>query len=531
MSCSRRMKFGLALLFITTVMALWGYQRQGWRTTHPQKYNASISVYTKNRRDNHLSPAVVLERQQKQTMAMTTTRSSSTTNTEMLDQNAAAATKGTVPFEKVHSDKEEEVDKNAGSDADYSTDEAKEETSKLHRVVPKIQDHTTLPNWLASYIEFHLQHVVPVLPPHSLRTSHQNQTEHHPKYQLLDSDTTKYLRWTCRSAGCGGLGDRLNGILQTFWVAFCTNRVFLLDDYHGSDLLLQPNRIAWRVDRLPPAATQLSSLDNRNHTLLQDPANLPADSVAIDWQTNLWMEAPNVDSPCWRERLSTTSARDFYRTAFHALFALPPELLRATTQLQEQAGLTTLRKHGGQRAAPPRYYYIAMHVRTGLVVGDAAAKQKRRHSDPVEWRQFAECGHRLQEALHQHCGDIGGGGAALRPELYLAADHTDVKTALLRDDPSIKTVVDLNVVHLDKRARDRTNGGVDDAVSVAWSEWNVLREAVCLVMSHSKYSQTAADTMTTPRCALYFDECDAAHVDRAIANLPVCVDDADAAAR
>ena len=155
------------------------------------------------------------------------------------------------------------------------------------------------------------------------------------------------------------------------------------------------------------------------------------------------------------------------------------------------------------------------------------AKYKR-HSDPVEWRQFAECGHRLQEALHQHCG---GGDGALRPDLYLAADHVDVKTALLRDDPSIKTVVDLNVVHLDKGALEIVRmASVDDAVTVAWSEWNVLREAACLVMSHSKYSQTAADTTTTPRCAVYFDECSAAHVDRAIANLPVCFDDDDDAA-
>ena len=212
--------------------------------------------------------------------------------------------------------------------------------------------------------------MVPVLPQqHSLRN--QNQTEH--KYQLLDSDTTKYLRWTCRSGrGCGGLGDRLNGILQTFLVAFCTDRVFLLDDYHGSDLLVKTPQHS--VARGSPA-TRRHAIERPGRSQSHVAAGSRQSAVRRILRRRGLADQP-VDGVAERGlqvlagTLVHASARDFYRTAFGALFALPPELLQATTQLQERAGLT-LREAGGkgQRAAP-WYYYIAMHVRTGLVAGE-----------------------------------------------------------------------------------------------------------------------------------------------------------------
>ena len=64
---------------------------------------------------------------------------------------------------------------------------------------------------------------------------------------LTDAKNSKFLIYSCRK-DCGGLAERMLGIVSTFYVALLTNRIFLIDSTVPVELdtVLEPNRIDWR---------------------------------------------------------------------------------------------------------------------------------------------------------------------------------------------------------------------------------------------------------------------------------------------
>jgi len=181
-----------------------------------------------------------------------------------------------------------------------------------------------LPTWMQSYVEFHRK---------SLLSSKKNNNE------------TKYLRWTCTTAttsssststSCGGTGDRVSGILQAFYMAMCTDRVFLVDwrgltkdsdvatqaqiDHVDGDFdfdkdeddgtgglrgLLQPRLIHWNATSLTPYPLSSNDLRRGGHVVKYptvravdkpnfddsyhlNPYFLPASKRMVEIRTNLW---------------------------------------------------------------------------------------------------------------------------------------------------------------------------------------------------------------------------------------------------
>jgi len=66
---------------------------------------------------------------------------------------------------------------------------------------------------------------------------------------LKSPNNTKFLSYYCDGKGCGGVGNRIRGIVSLFYLAMLTNRTFLihwggpgkLEDY------LEPNQVAWSL--------------------------------------------------------------------------------------------------------------------------------------------------------------------------------------------------------------------------------------------------------------------------------------------
>ena len=169
---------------------------------------------------------------------------------------------------------------------------------------------------------------------------------------------------------------------------------------------------------------------------------------------------------------------------------------------------------------------MGVHVRTGNVdsfAGTTRESSVRRHNTVTEWRQFVQCANNLQRALMVSLSSCQRHSPTV--DVYLAADDAQVKTFLLEDQDietntaainlNIKTIRDWNVAHLDKNHNDAS------AAWAAWTEWNLLRQSLCLVLSHSKFSQTAAD-LSPYGCAVLFDDCDATAVERSVRNVNLC---------
>ena len=66
---------------------------------------------------------------------------------------------------------------------------------------------------------------------------------------LKSVNTTKFLIFTCHGRVCGGLGNRMQGLLSVFYLAMLLNRTFLINWGPPGRLInhLEPNQINWSV--------------------------------------------------------------------------------------------------------------------------------------------------------------------------------------------------------------------------------------------------------------------------------------------
>jgi hypothetical protein len=453
--------------------------RSGRGRTSAATTTEAASVETKNR-NNHLSPAAIVaaSRETIKSSTMQTLRQATPEPRIAIEQQ----TREVIQQQQ----QEQRQEQNIATDA--------------------FPDN--LPRWLAEYSAFHRDSLLAMQRGMRARVGSTATT------QSQDEANTPYLQYICkRGSGCGGLGDRINGMVQTFLTAVCTHRVFFID---APDLLpyLQPTPLFnWDAGSgkglmatIPESYQRYNLLDDRNHTFLVEPNTMPTDVTAIDVRANLWMDRVFFESACWKDFAdqyrgdeSPNAERDedldrdrVYRTAYTALFQWTPAVTQAVAALREHARLHSP--------------YIAMHVRTGGLLSknqNPLHPDPPRHTDPDEWRQFLVCARKLQRALQCNNNDA--------VDLYLAADHRSVKDHLIATDSSIKTALDLNILHLDAK---RTDG---DILSV-FAELRLLQESVCLVQSHSKFSQVATDT-STYQCAVSVDDCSDVVVQRAVARV------------
>lgn len=310
-------------------------------------------------------------------------------------------------------------------------------------------DSSIAPQWMSAYIKRHRAAV-------RTSTDGRGRITH-----VFDSNNYKYLQWTCRGK-CGGLGDRMFGILQTFSMAVCTNRIFLID-WHDLEEYLVPNKIPWYLppNALPGPDATVDAMDDRSNSLLSNPFLLNVtQNIAI--QTNLWMN--NVPSSC----SIPNDGKVFLKTAFESLFDVSTNVQAMAARLMESAHLIEP--------------YIGIHIRSG---------NRERHTfHPANtWQQFVDCGNRLKTTCH--------GGSLNFSNAYLATDDNAIKETLLRNNSHVLTTVsDINLFHFDER----------ESVE-AWAEWLLLKNARCLVQSHSKYSALAAALSEYDDCTVPFDKC------------------------
>eukprot|EP00527_Entomoneis_sp_CCMP2396_P004641 CAMPEP_0198153166 /NCGR_PEP_ID=MMETSP1443-20131203/62952_1 /TAXON_ID=186043 /ORGANISM="Entomoneis sp., Strain CCMP2396" /LENGTH=398 /DNA_ID=CAMNT_0043819409 /DNA_START=186 /DNA_END=1382 /DNA_ORIENTATION=- len=365
-----------------------------------------------------------------------------------------------------------------------------------------------MPLWISLYTKDHRRSACEMK---SITKSHQNKD--------LTKRHVGFIRWVCRNKKeCGGLGDRLYGIVMTFYIAMLTNRTLILEGWSDQGVakmadFLEPALIAWDapISHANPAQTNLIKImDKRNHPLLLEPCNQLVSgksNAVVEVQNNI-MTYDHIlrNSDCFKQYCGpfggcSDDDRSLFHLGFWTLFRFTPGLVNQANLLRRAAGLVD-----GQA-------YISMHVRTGQ---GETWDDPLRHNGDENLNRFYQCGCKLQQAMQKYCTNI-----SYKPSVYIAADNNYAKSRIQRWDSSdtFKSESDIEVVHIGKTRYEE----IKDprmAYSQVWGELKVLIDSSCIVMSRSKFSYMGSElSPRQPRCAVLFDNCGDDKVRSAVSSL------------
>jgi hypothetical protein len=330
----------------------------------------------------------------------------------------------------------------------------------------------------------------------------------HDFIRLHRNHSHPYIRYVCRGV-CGGLGDRISGILQAFYMALCTNRRLLIDWTTPAPLrdFLQPNYIDWTVAPLSQdnkwkrifvkhnnKVPLLDLMEQRNTIFYENPHRLPNGS--LDMRINHWMGDDfllNNYYECLSRHLQGLRLRPhfLYRMAFYTLFQWSPQVLQATQNIQ----------HATTLSQP----YIGMHIRTGRGV---SFDDPRTESDnEAAWREYLKCAQTLKQDLKNY-----------QMPIFLAADTNEAKLVLAKVDNTIVTQTDTEIFHVDRTRADQLHDP-SAALLQVWVDLKLLLDSTCLVMGTgtkhgvpSKFSRMAnwlavKNNKQDPQCAVLWHDC------------------------
>lgn len=197
------------------------------------------------------------------------------------------------------------------------------------------------PSWLDDYIEYHRQ---TRLDPHA-----------------------RYLVYECNGF-CGGIGDRVKGIVTAFYAAVITRRVFLLRSTVPKDLsaYLIPNRIDWTWPRLLK-----QTCDERHREIDRIPqwlnrirdADIWAPKQIVCISSNLYAKVMHVllnKTTLFQDSLSRPPSA-FVGTAFRALFRPSAGVWSRIQHIVNETGIPPVVPD--LFLQQPREFWIAAHAR------------------------------------------------------------------------------------------------------------------------------------------------------------------------
>jgi len=188
---------------------------------------------------------------------------------------------------------------------------------------------TPIPSWILDYVDWHNQ---------ATQSSH-------------DGDNTfgyKYLIYKCEH-DCRGLGDRLNGMIELFYVALVTNRIFLISYNYKKQVTLMDtfdeHLIRWNTKfkhvRVGGLLSSFLCWNNKFMTSLDklvpellEPSLLPRNTKVLTVSCNQWDPANLWNSKSMQNYLAIHGPRELqqpppehlYQWAFDVLFSKNTDL-------------------------------------------------------------------------------------------------------------------------------------------------------------------------------------------------------------
>ena len=397
------------------------------------------------------------------------------------------------------------------------------------QVVPSSSSTATLhvnnapfepPSWMKSYIQFH-QSAVKKLQLRNGPNDDDNSKSPSAKVQ--------WLQWYCNwqsvdgkqpQRHCGGLADRIKGMLEALILAKVDHRVVLLEEWEGTPSTgphpltdyLQPNAIAWNmtlpssfansnnstteISEFPTFTDSFGASKSPEQLIVKKaPCTFSSSSTGIRFTGNL-LSAEDVltdAKTCQGQFGSDPWQGPLYAYLFWTMFQFTPRVHAHADVL---------------RGPVHRNYYVAAHVRTGNFTAHYA--DKIRQASTKAWDTFADCVDAVARALHEKCGTV--------PPVYLASDNDNAKRYIQSKvaSSSNKTIhvqaPDIEMMHIDLHSEEAKHKNDDDHATAGylavWAELKILIDSTCIITSESGFSKMGkALSRQYPRCTIAYDRC------------------------
>lgn len=364
------------------------------------------------------------------------------------------------------------------------------------------------PPWIQSYIKFHNDHV-----------RHDNAGQSH-----LQEPTTQFLQYTCRHgttaigklfSRCGGLGDRLKGILMGLLYSMVDQRVYLVnweEDASSSSTsssrlstYLAPAYIDWSAR---PSQQLVNDNGNQHlfdnlvistnhlHPFLENPCLWHSNATGVYYLNNNLKSQKKMNATCVQQFFRGIQQEEdklMWHSVFWTLFRFTDRTKTAARQF-----LGTMDPH----------YYIGVHIRAG---GNATSfRDPSRYGSVEDWKAFSDCTRWIQTELARKCG-------GRVPGVYVASDNNDAKVFLKQQVSDVHTA-EVEIYHVD-RSNTSLIHNLEAATDAVWADFKILMDATCLVVGRSGFSLLAMHMAPRqPHCAVNFQQCTEASVQEAVQN-------------
>lgn len=336
--------------------------------------------------------------------------------------------------------------------------------------------------------------------------------------RLRRGEHVNALVYTCHG-GCGGLGDRLSGMLSAFYVAVATERIFLIDHTHPVDLnlTLSPSSIDWNAAYLvrdaPSATVQLIDPGDpmRSFGALLENALVPSTKV-LRLQINrfyvgmaLWTpklerqpRGHAYDYVGYMHRLNGNAleTKEVFHLAFHALFTFSRNVELRAADMMKEMGLQ----------APDGSAYVAIHARMGGSPQSSAGAVT--WTDP-ERHSLNDVGNFLSCARSKTVSNTVFTMSKGDTPILVFSDSKEFQQAAANMDEHVRFVKSTVLFHVDRSSENSdlvVQGNID-----TYSELYIMAHAGCIVGSHSTLSAIAATVSMSAydatRCFCIFNSC------------------------
>eukprot|EP00977_Amphora_coffeiformis_P027274 scaffold34599_cov279-Amphora_coffeaeformis.AAC.4 len=354
------------------------------------------------------------------------------------------------------------------------------------------------PPWIKTYLEFYRSQVVDV-------------------QSYILPNKTRWLQWYCSynpdgKRHCGGLADRLKGMMAALVLSIADNRVILLEEWEASaatgphPLLgyLEPNFVNWMAQPSnSSSATEFltfkddfGGLKSKQQLLLKDdPCTFHQDGFdGVRFTGNLVPRPDNLYEKRCKGIFGIDEHRDrLLSDLFWTLFRFTPRVHAEADRLR------------GPIIPDHRNYYVAAHIRTGNFSGGTGETDLLRQNTLEDWDQFAHCVQVVTQALQKRCG-----GDA--PPAYLASDNNDAKRYIKTKVNGTKVhAPGVEQFHVDMHLQDHSVQTAEDAAAgyrAVMGELKILMDAACIIISDSGFSKMGRLlSRDVPRCAVPYFKC------------------------
>lgn len=320
--------------------------------------------------------------------------------------------------------------------------------------------------------------------------------------QVLHSEKPgKFLVYLCggKNYGCGGYGNRLNGIASLLLLAILTDRVFLIDWKYSISLkdYFLPNKIDWsfslnEIDRLNSSRSYWGAGHPAESTVgvrrpFEDHSHFRDFITETDFRTHfdhpveivtaMWFFADALkENRYLNEKLSEMSLGDlrfsWIGCAFDFLFVKTKAIKKRLEEARKVTGI-------GQGMAT-----IGMHIRIGdEVFGKKSQKGSIRTRN---YMKIVNCTFKLEKAIHEANPQLPNGHL----RIFLASDDVNLKRFLMKKYPNFLSL-DVKVEHISFFRRKKNLPSKEGMIGVLLDHF-LLSECDFLVLSRSTFGLTAA---------------------------------------